>query len=201
MIKENKFLITVNFSDDCLFAKKVSNFRKRFISGPETLKFDLPLWAPFRFFKKSNLVNFADETEEEIHSYFISDEFPLYIKFKEVNFYKHKKKYLLYLVPDFSVDFQYCFEGMAEIKKKYTEKLRKEVSPYLLLGSFFNEYELQNALEEASKEFSFPVEIAGSGFSIHNKVQEQWREIKKIILFDQNHHSVIIDEFQHKLVV
>ncbi len=187
-MEKTKFLIVSKF-EDSNFIQKVQNFKKRLSLDLSFTPIHLPLIAPFELKDKQSHVVF-DEFEEEFQSFFIDKKDTDYIKFKNFRVYQNKKKFLLYLNPVLSTNLEYCLESLNEIKRGYTKTIKSKEArkPYLVLGKFHNERDLEEALQRAAKEFILPVEIKVKGFSLFLNRSHGWQEGKSFLTFENQNH-------------
>lgn len=202
-MEKSRFITAVKLEENSLFVKKLKNFQSRYCRNSTfSQNSQMPLMAPFEL-KKPNSYRVFDEFEEEIESFFIDQREEHYIKFRRIDFYQHKKKYLLFLIPELPIDFEYCLESLNEIKKTYANNIKKREfkKPYLLLGKFQTETELREALRKASREFILPVEVRINGFSLFENRYNEWRERRSFLSFEKEINPLIINERYHRLVV
>ncbi len=199
-MEKTKFLVVSKF-EDSNFIQKVKNFKKRLSLDLSFTPIHLPLIAPFEL-KDHDSHKVFDEFEEEFQSFFIDRSESDYIKFQNFGVYQNKKKFLLYLNPTLSTNLEYCLESINDIKKNYTKTIKNKEArkPYLVLGKFHNEKDLEEALQRAAKEFILPVEIKVKGFSLFLNRSYDWQEGKSFLTFDQQNHFEIKD-LRHQLVV
>ncbi|MCB9091730.1 MAG: hypothetical protein H6621_03625 [Halobacteriovoraceae bacterium] len=185
----SKYLVALNFNPNSLFLKKVENFRKRYSTSQKSWQnkqINLPIIAPFELNKNSSRHVF-DEFEEEVNSFFISENEKHFLKLTSIGVYQHKKKYLLYINTQFSVDFEYCIESLNHLKKNHVVPIKGKESktPYLKLASFQGINELEEAIEAVKREFFLPMEVGINGVSLYENNSSHWKFMKRLINFQE----------------
>jgi|GEM_PF-3688686 len=198
----NKFLIGARFDPSSLFCSKCRNIKQRYglhLSSAECL--NLPLFAPFEILEKNrNKNDLIEEMEEEVNSFFIDGSESHFINFSSLEIFKTKKKFLLYLQPQFSQDFIYCIESLKGLKGRMIRSIKEKESktPYLLLGKFYNEFEATKARSEIMSEFTFPFSIQVQGLSLFEQSEKTWKEERSLKEFKSHSYEHVVEQYEDK---
>ncbi|MBL7664676.1 MAG: hypothetical protein JNM93_06050 [Bacteriovoracaceae bacterium] len=168
--------------------KKINGFRQRFDSKYFNQKESvMSLVAPFEI-EDVKIKYLAEELEEELESYFYGHETNRMLTFMGMDIFVSGKNKILYLNPLFGSDLEFTQEKISEVCKDFipNREVRQKLESkkmFMPIGRFQDSESLQNAVNQAQKEITFPLEMPLAHISIFKKMNNAWSEEHKLVSF------------------
>ncbi len=176
--------------------QRINGFRLRFdnkyFSQPNLI---LSLMSPFTIDSNEEEKLISDLTDE-IESFFFGHENNITVRFQGLDVFMYGKKKILNLMPSLPFDIEHCTEALSEITKSYiydrdVRNKNQSNKFFLPLARFKESFFFEQALEQAKKEFDFPIEAPVASVSLFKKRGEHWYERASLLDFDNATESFL----------
>ncbi len=176
----SQFYLGLELENQSLQGRKIFNLKKRYSSSQD---FHFSLMAPVTI-NDRNTGELTDLLKEQGH-YFFSEARQIFARATSIDLRQKSQKNLIGLEMCWSDELSYCLESLLQICLDFQEPQKKieKSRPFLVLGAFAREVDLNAPMSEVRSQVQVPAMIPVKSLNLYQKKRHSWFALQKLIEF------------------